>query len=521
MSSYRRKKITAESDKDRGNTPYGEDAGSKRSTGGNRVLPTVAENLGYLKNKVGAATDLVENTYRISGGKLTAGFAYISVLADKDLISRNVLAPLMDIDTEPDRSSAGIIAALQMRIPATDTYATDSMKKIIHAILEGNTAFFADDSRTALIIGSQKITKRSIEKPENEASVLGSQESFTDNLDTNISLIIKRLPVKELRFESYEIGRLSRTSTRLIWLDGIINSKIIEDVKRRIKNVDIDNINGVGEFVQLIEDKPGSIFPKYRQTERPDVVAKYLSNGCFAIICNNSPYALVAPFTFWENFKTMDDYEEQSLKSSYLRIVRYVALFISVFITPLYLSFVTYNHAVMPEPLAVNIAAGREGVPFPSVLEVIALSFIMSIVREGGLRMPGSTGNFIGTLAAVLIGQAIVSAGYVSASLIIVIAISTISSFAISSTTLLYTSRLLNYFFILFSAFLGVFGLICGFTLTCWHLLTLRSFGLPYLYPVIPFDPEQWKDTFIRAQTKNIKKRPRILSPYNRLKNRG
>jgi spore germination protein KA len=204
-----------------------------------------------------------------------------------------------------------------------------------------------------------------------------------------------------------------------------------------------------------------------------------------------------------------------------LRIVRYIAFFISVFITPLYLSFVTYNHAVVPQPLALNIAAGREGVPFPSVIEVIALSFIMSIVREAGLRMPGSTGYFIGTLAAVLIGQAIVTAGYVSASLIIVIAISTISSFAVSSTTLLYTSRLLNYFYILFSAVLGVFGLTCGFILTCWHLLTLRSFGLPYLYPVIPFDPEQWKDTFVRAQTANIRKRPRILSPYNRNKNRG
>lgn len=521
MRSYRRKKITAENDKNRENVSYSEGAGSHPGAGGNRVFPTVAGNLGYLKNNIGAATDLVENTYWISGGKLAAGFAYISVLTDRDRISRNVLTPLMEMDTEPDRSTSGIMAALQARIPATDTYATDSMEKVIDAILEGNTAFFIDDSMTALIIGSQKITKRAIEKPENESTVLGSQESFTDNLDTNISLIIKRLPVKELRFESYEIGRFSRTSTRLIWLDGIINKKIIEDVKKRIENVDIDNITGVGEFVQLIEDKPGSIFPKYRQTERPDVVSKYLANGCFAIVCNNSPYALVAPFTLWDNFKTMDDYEEQSKKSSYLRIVRYVAFFISIFITPLYLSFVTYNHAVVPEPLAVNIAAGREGVPFPSVIEVISLSFIMTIVREAGLRMPGSTGYFIGTLAAVLIGQAIVTAGYVSASVIIVIAVSTISSFAISSTTLLYTSRLLNYVYILFSAFLGVFGLICGFTLTCWHLLTLRSFGLPYLYPVIPFDPEQWKDTFIRSQMKNIRKRPGILSPNNRLKNRG
>ena len=544
MRSYRRKKTTAGSDKGHENMSNGTDAGGrtdagsktdagsrtdadrrtkaggKTEAGRNRVFETVAENLSYLKNKIGTATDLVENMYEISGGKLTAGFAYISAIADKDLISRNVLAPLMGMDEELNMGSEGIMAALQARIPATDTFVTESMKEVINALLEGNTAFFADDSITALIIGSEKITKRAIEKPENESTILGSQESFTDNLDTNISLIIKRLPVKELKFEAYEIGRLSRTSTRLIWLDGIINTKIIDEVKRRIGSVDVDNITGVGEFMQLIEDRPGSIFPKYRQTERPDAAVRFLSNGCFAIICNNSPYALIAPFTLWDNFKTIDDYEEQSLKSSYLRVVRYIAFLISIFITPLYLSFVTYNHTVVPQPLAVNFAAGREGVPFPSVIEVIALSFIMSIVREAGLRMPQSTGYFIGTLAAVLIGQAIVTAGYVSASLIIVIAISTISGFAISSTTLLYTSRMMNYFYILFAAVLGVFGLTAGFIITTWHLLTLRSFGLPYLYPVIPFDAEQWKDTYIRAQTDNIRKRPRILSPYNRIKNR-
>jgi len=500
-------------------TDFKQDSEQDSEATENIIFPDIKKNLDYIKNVTGDAVGLVENSYDIFGGKVKAGVAFIEVIADKELISRHVIIPLIESNAAISKHAGEILSMIQTGIiPATKTYITDDMQQVVNALYSGDTAFFLENLEKALIVGSSKFPKRAIEKPENEATVLGSQDSFTDDLDTNVGLIIKRLPMKKLHFESFTTGRLSRTKTKLVWLDGIANPKIIEDVKKRIKSIDSDIVDGLGILAELIEDKPQSIFPKYRQTERPDVAVRSLSTGCFAIILDTSPFAIVAPYTLWDNFKTMDDYEERSSTSTYLRIVRYAAFLISVLATPLYLAFVTYNHAVVPPSLAINIAQGREGVPFPTVVEVMLMSLSMSIIREAGLRMPGSVGYFIGTLAAVLIGQAIVTAGYVSASLIIVIAVSTIASFAISAVTLLYSSRLLNYFFILLAGLFGIFGLINGFIFMFWHLLSLRSFGLPYLYPVIPFDPEQWKDTFVRAHYKNLKRRSRILAPFNREK---
>jgi spore germination protein KA len=212
----------------------------------------------------------------------------------------------------------------------------------------------------------------------------------------------------------------------------------------------------------------------------------------------------------------MDDYAERSTSASYLRFVRYAAFLFSILLSPLYLSFVTYNQTVVPQPLALAIATGRAGAPFPSVVELLIMTFAITIIREAAMRIPGAVGFFIGTLAAVVIGQASVAAGYISASIIIVVAASEISSFAISTSTLVYTSRLINYFFIILSGMFGMFGLINGIAIVFWHLASLESFGVPYLYPLVPFELSAMKDTFIRLGV--LKKRFRILAPFNRIR---
>jgi spore germination protein KA len=392
------------------------------------------------------------------------------------------------------------------------------MAQVIGNILNGDTVLFIEKANSALVVGTRKVEKRSVEAPENEATVLGSQESFTDDIKINCSLILKRLPVPNLRFEEFTVGTLSCTKMKLIWLEGIANPEFINEARRRIRKIDIDNVDGIGVIGELIEDKPSSLFPKYRQTERPDVAARNLTDGHFLIICSNSPFAFIAPTLLWDNFRSMDDYEERSLTSSYLRIIRYVAFALSILISSLYLSFVTYNQAIVPPNLALNIAAGREGVPLPSVLELLFLTFFITIIREAGLRMPGSVGFFVATLAAVVIGQAVVTAGYVSPSLIIIVAIGTISSFAISTTTLVYPARLLNYIFIILAGCFGIFGVINGLVFLFWYLATLSSFGVPYLYPLIPLDKDGIKDLFVRSRLSVLKKRMKILSPQNRVR---
>lgn len=485
----------------------------------NKIFLTVDENLRFLKDFFGSGIDLVACKNEILARHTPSGLVYIESIADPEMIRDHLLLPLLNCDQKPDPNADKTLFFIQTRIiAATDIRRTSDMAHIVKQILSGDTALFLENANYALVVGSRKVEKRAVDKPENESTVLGSQESFTDDIVVNTSLILKRLPAPTLRFEEFTVGRLSATKIKLLWLEGIANPEFIREAKKRIQKIDIDHMDGVGILGELIEDKPLSIFPKYRQTERPDVAARNLTDGRFAILCDNSPFAFIAPTALWDHFRSMDDYHEGVVTSSYLRIMRYVAFAFSILISSLYLSFVTYNQTIVPSALALNLAAGRESVPLPTVLELLILTLFITIIREAGVRMPGSVGFFIATLAAIVVGQAIVNAGYVSPSLIIVVAVGTIASFAITSTTLVYPARILNYVFIFSAAFFGIFGVINGLVFLFWYLASLSSFGMPYLYPLIPFDKDGMKDLFIRSRLNVRKRRMKFLSPRNRVR---
>ena len=482
------------------------------------VFSTIDENFGFLTSILGQGIGLIQAKFEVLKGKAEVGLAYIEGITDTKLVSSQVIEPLLRGDAEFQTGSFNnLLTVMQSKlISIPDTKQSGQMQQIVDGLLNGNTLLFIEGLDTALIVGSGKFEKRSIEKPDNEVTVLGAMDSFTEDLETNGSLIIRRLPTPDLQFETFTVGKYTHTKVKLLWLKGIANEKIVQEAKRRIKQIDIDAVHGIGTLAELIQDDPVSLFPKYKQTQRPDTVVRNLTEGHFAILCSNSPFAMVAPVSFWDNFRTIDDYSETPIVSSYLRFTRILCFFLLSIIGPLYLSFVAYNHTIVPPALALNIASGREGVPFPSVVELLILTFSIDIIREASLRISGSVGFFIGTLSAVVIGQASVSAGYVSASVIIVVAVAAISSFAVSSTTLVYPSRLTTYFFMLLASIFGMFGLINAIVIITWYLVSLDSFGVPYFYPLVPFDSSGMSDTFVRSPFSVMKKRLRILAPFNR-----
>jgi len=294
------------------------------------VFSTVDENFGFLTSLLGNGIDLIQGKYDILEGKVQAGVAYIQSITDKELISNQVLRPLLkgkvDVNTNFDMISMLIKSTF---LSASKIQETSEMKQVVESLLNGDTVLFINGTNTALLIGSRKIISRSIEKPENEGTVLSSMESFIEDLDANCGMIIKRLPTPDLRFETLTVGVLSHTRLKLLWIEGIADANIIEEARRRINKIDIDNVDGIGILAELIEDTPLSLFPQYRQTQRPDVITKNLTDGKFAVLCGNSPFAFFAPTSIWDNFKTMDDYAERSTSASYLRLIRYGAFFVS------------------------------------------------------------------------------------------------------------------------------------------------------------------------------------------------
>jgi spore germination protein KA len=461
----------------------------------------------------------VEQKYFLLDDKTEIGIVYIDSIANKEYISKQVIEPLLRANFDSKVQPNNMLSLIQSKFTyIPDSKTSSEMQKVTEGLLQGNTILFINGLITAIIIRSPNMEKRSIEKPDNEPALFGSMDSFTEDVEINCSLLIRRLPTPDLRFEEFTVGKLSNTKVKLLWIENIANTKAVKEVRQRIQSIDFDSVAGIGVLSELIEDHPLSVFPKFRQTQRPDVTTKYLTDGHFAVLCSNSPYAFLAPVTLWDHFKTTDDYTDKSLVASYLRIFRLVAFLVSILISPLYLAFVTYHQSVVPPALAQNIASGREGVPFPSLVELLLLTIIIGIIREAALRIPSSVGFFVGLLGAIVIGQSAVTAGYVSASVIIVVATSAISGFGISSNIMVVPSRLINYFLIILSGFLGMFGLINGIAIVIWHLVRQESFGMPYMYPLVPFDPEAMKDTFIRAPFYSLKKRFEILVKNNRQK---
>ena len=337
--------------------------------------------------------------------------------------------------------------------------------------------------------------------------MLGSLDSLTENISTNCYLINKRLPSPNLRFEKFTLGRLLKTEVKLLWIEGIARTSAVDDVRSRIQMIDIDIFDGIGMLAGLITDRPSSVFPTYKQTQCPDVISKSLTDGQFAVLCDNSPFAFIGPVSFWDHFKTMDDYAQDTVASSYLWIIRYLSYVLCTTISPLYLAFVSFNHIIVPDTLAQNISKGRDAVPFPTFLEIMLLTIMLSIIREASLRIPGTMGYFIGTMSAIVIGQASVSAGYFSALVIIVVSVSIISSFVVSSFTLLYRTKMINYVLIIMSGAFGMFGFLNCVVLVIWHMTFLESFSLSFLHPIIPFDFNAIKDTLVRAPFKKLNKR--------------
>ena len=488
-----------------------------------RELDGSAEaNAAYLREALGGDAGLIVKTYTLGRTGPRVCLVYLDSMADKRAIGAQLLKPLLEGRTELKPGRGGLFEAVLERVafPSAVDSASD-MDVVLAAVMGGKAALFAQAESCALLFDTHQMQHRAVETPENEAAMLGAREALTEDLETNCNLITKRLKSPALRSANFTAGQLSQTQLKLLWLEGIADSRVIEEAEERLGRIDTDNIDGLGNLAELIRDSPLSIFPTYKQTQRTDVIAKNLADGQFAILCDNSPYAFVAPCSFWDHFKTADDYELNTFSSTYLRWVRYFSFVISVTISALYLAVVTHNHTIVPPELAVAIATGRDGVPFPSLVEVLLLTLTISIIREASLRIPGSAGYFIGIMSAIVIGQAAVAAGYVSASVIIVVSVSVVSSFAVGSTTLLNTTRLVNYALIVLAGFLGMFGLISGILIVIWHMISLKSFGLPYLYPVVPLDGEALKDTLIRAPAKALGKRFSLLAPSNRSRTSG
>ncbi|WP_308635048.1 spore germination protein [Paenibacillus silvisoli] len=382
---------------------------------------------------------------------------------------------------------------------------TDS-KELVLAVLSGKAAFFYKGLAYTVDVASDE--GRAISQSELETTITGPHDALTEQAGTSIALIRKRIKSSHLKVIRLSVGEVTKSDVFVLYIKDIANMDYVNELKKRIANVEVDAVLDTNMLIQLIDDNAYALFPQMLTSERPDAIASKLVAGRVVGMMEGSPSAFSVPASFAEFFSSSDDYYVRWMLGSATRILRFIALFITMIFTALYVSVTTYHYEMIPQNLILTLAESRSRVPFPPVYEALTMELTIELLREAGARLPTKIGQTIGIVGGIVIGQAGVQAGLTSNILIIAVASSTIASFVIPNYTMSASIRLIRFGLILLAGFWGNLGLAMGIAAVIIHLCGMTSFGSSYLTPIAPSQPSEWKDVFFRAPFSKLKNRP-------------
>lgn len=465
------------------------------------VSRELALNLETVKNILGNASDiLIREFVIVTSVEIKAALIAMKGLSNNELINEQVLLNLMsDIRFKEAKNAATLFDKIE-KSGMPNVYVTEQtdIEKTLAELITGNSLLFLDGMDKALIMGTQGWQERQVSQPITENVVRGPRDGFTENIDSNIALIRRRIKSTDLRVDSIKIGTKTKTSIYMVYLNGTAKNEVVDEVKRRLGRIEIDGILESGYIEELIEDNPLSPFPMIEHSERPDKVSASLLEGRVAILIDTTPFVLMVPTVLIQFMQSADDYYERYLIGSLTRGVRIIAYFISIILPALYIALTSYHQEMIPTPLALSLAASREGVPFPSIGEALLMEATFEILREAGIRLPQQTGQAVSIVGGLVIGQAAVQAGIISQAMVIIVALTGISSFAIPAFNAAGSGRLLRFPLMLLASFLGLPGILAGLSVILIHLCGLRSFGASYLDPFVSANRSALNDTVVR-----------------------
>lgn len=463
-----------------------------------------------------------EGKQQIQGKQAIKAFAvFMEGMSDKEIINSHVLQPLMILSSLPpdDQIEDRLQTIKEKLLPGNQVMEYDKWEDVRKNILSGSTAVFIDGAEKALIVETKGWEQRGVGETKTETVVRGPHDAFTENLRSNTGLVRARIRTERLITEMMQVGELAATDIAVMYVKGIVNPRLVQEVKRRIKAVKVDFLQDSGILEQFIEDPPKGLIPRMLATERPDRVASALSEGFVAVFVGQSPYVLILPTVIWSLIHTAEDAYLRYPFGSLIRIIRFFALLAALLLPSIYIAITNYHPEMIPTDLMLAIAAARERVPFPVVLEVLLMELSLELIREAGIRIPNVIGPTIGIVGALILGQAAVQAGIISPLLVIVVAVTALSAFTMPNYNFGFAIRSLRFLFILLAAMWGFYGITLGILVLLMHFATLKSFGVPMLSPVTPHKPAS-PDIILRGTVFSQELRPGSLYPLDRKRQR-
>ncbi|MGE5381661.1 MAG: spore germination protein [Methylocystaceae bacterium] len=480
-----------------------------------------------IKSILGSSNDVIFRAFKIGLEKpINSAIIYIDGLVDKNLINQDILRPLMFHMQVVDQQQAdlkifNLIDFLQSSVLTVGEIGLQtSVDEAVASILSGHAVILINGTNQALTIDVKGWKTRNIEEPQNEVAIRGAKEGFNETIRINTALLRRRIRDPHLTFDAMQIGKRSKTDVVIAYIKGITNDSLIAEIKERLQRIDTDTILDTSYIEQFIEDRPTSLFPTVGNSQRPDVIAAKILEGRAAILVDGSPTILTVPFLFMEGFHSPDDYYARPYFATMVRIIRLFAFLISVILPSIYVALMSFHQELFPTPLLITVAAAKEGIPFPVVLEAIIMLLIFEILREAGLRQPRALGQAVSIVGALVIGQAAVSAGLVGAPMVIVVTSTAIASFLVVNYA--DFAAVLRLILTVIAGFLGLLGIVLVALEILSYMVALRSFGAPYLSPLTPINLRSWKDSLLRAPLWMLEQRPNDFDPLDvRRQSRG
>lgn len=465
------------------------------------IYSQIDENLKYIKTKYNTLinSDIITREFTLNTGskQYKAFILYIDGMVDSQILNDFVLKPLMLKNKFCNNETSKIIVQKGKKsnianyiqdclIPQNNIKQQSSFKDIFSGVNSGNCALFVDTLSVGFDIDVKGFKQRSISKPENEIVIKGPHEAFVENIRTNTTLLRRFTNNENLIIENTKVGKITQTNCAICYIKDIANDALVSETKYRLNNLEIDSLLSAGELEQLLTDTNSLSVPKILVSERPDYAVKSLLQGRVIILINGSPYALILPAILIDFLTSPEDTNLKPQFANFLKVVRIISSFFALLLPGLYIAITNFHREIIPTELLFSILSSRQSVPFPIIVEILIMEISFEIIREAGLRVPSPIGPTLGIVGALVLGQAAVSAAIVSPILIIIVAITGMSSFAIPDFTFSFHLRFFRFVFILLGFLAGFLGIGIGLFIYISSLCNLETFGVSYTIPYAP-----------------------------------
>ena len=473
-----------------------------------RIYKNVDKNIEYIKNINHNSSDIVSRI--ITNNDIKIAYVYLESVTSDDKVSEFLNKSIIGKDIKIIKKN------LESNIYNSHITTLKELDNIFYYLSSGFTVIFIDNYDICITVETRMSLDRGVSEATSEPIVRGPKDSFTENNAINLGLIRKRIKDENLIFDEVIVGKRTKTKVSVAYIKDVVKLNSVIKVIDKIKNIDIDGILDSGYIREFLYNQSSTVFPRTISTERPDLAASSLLEGKIVILVENSPYVLILPGLFIDFFHSPEDNYQKPINASFLRLLRILCFFITICVPSLYVALMTFNPEIIPDDLLISLALQRDGVPFPTALEILIFVIIFEILRQADIHSPTVSGSAMNIVGALVLGDAAVNAVIVSPIAIIIVAITSICELVFYDIDMINAVRFWRIVFIIAALFLGIIGFVSILFIFITKLASIVSFDTPYLTPISPVSITGIKNSLLRIKRDKLFNRPKYLSNNTR-----